>query len=146
MKRIGFGACLLFAVLTLMAFRPLSVTAGEQATYTMGIIPTWEPVMTHTQWIPFVERLAKETGLPFKLKVYETMADFERDIVSPTGPDFIFANALQVVVAHEAQGYIPLVKGGGSIRAVLFVRKDSPVQRADELAEKRIAFVGDKNL
>ena len=93
-----------------------------------------------------MERLSQETGLDFRLKVYETMADFERDIVSPKAPDFIFANALQIVVAHQAQGYLPLVRGNKMVRAVIFVRKDSPARTADDLSGKRIAFVGAKNL
>ncbi|MBU0482493.1 MAG: phosphate/phosphite/phosphonate ABC transporter substrate-binding protein [Proteobacteria bacterium] len=146
MKYFEKKFCLLLILLLLIALPLREAAATNREKYTIGVIPTWDPVVTHTQWIPFVEKLAKKTGLSFKLKIYETMADFERDIVSPTGPDFIFANSLQAVVAHEAQGYLPLVKGSASIRAVLFVRKDSPVHTVEELAGKRIAFVGDKNL
>jgi len=50
------------------------------------------------------------------------------------------------VVAHGEQGYAPLVRGGDQVRAVLFVRKDSPLQTVDDLSGRRIAFVGEKNL
>lgn len=120
--------------------------AGPGAEYTIGVVPSFPPVATHTRWTPFVERLSQETGLAFRLKVYEQMADFERDIVSPKAPDFIFANALQVVVAHKTQGYLPLVRGKGQVRGMVFVRRDSPARTVDDLAGKRIAFVGAKNL
>lgn len=74
------------------------------------------------------------------------MRDFERDIITPEAPDFIFANALQTVVAHELQGFVPLVRGGPTVKALIFVRQDSPVKTVDDLIGKRIAFVGEKNV
>lgn len=145
MLKTRFVTGLLLAVgLILCQFPP--AVAEERSKYSLGIVPAAPPVVTHTLWAPFVERLARETGHDFRLKVYEKMADFERDIVAPAGPDFIFANSLQIVVAHRAQGYIPLVRGGGMVWAELFVRRDSPVKTVAELAGKKIAFVGQKNL
>ena len=134
---------LLLAGLTI--FLPIA-SAEPATTYTLGVVPSFPPVATHTRWMPFVERLSQETGLNFRLKVYEQMVDFERDIVSPGAPDFIFANALQVMVAHKAQNYQPLVRGKGQVRGVIFVRRDSPARSVNDLAGKRIAFVGAKNL
>jgi phosphonate transport system substrate-binding protein len=135
----------LILLAALMLFLP-PASAKQGTVYTLGVVPSFPPVATHTRWAPFVERLSQETGLDFRLKVYETMAEFERDIVSPKAPDFIFANALQIVVAHQAQGYLPLVRGSKTVRGVVFVRKDSPARTADDLSGKRIAFVGAKNL
>jgi ABC-type phosphate/phosphonate transport system substrate-binding protein len=74
------------------------------------------------------------------------MVDFEREIITAEAPDFIFANALQTVVAHQDQGFLPLVRGRRPVTAELFVRRDSPITTVDDLAGKRIAFVGEKNL
>ncbi|NTV13581.1 MAG: phosphate/phosphite/phosphonate ABC transporter substrate-binding protein [Desulfobulbaceae bacterium] len=143
LTRLG-NKVLLAAVLLLW---PFSLTAAEPGPgFTLGVIPSAPPVATHTLWSPMVERLARETGLPFRLKVYEKMADFERDIVSPAAPDFIFANSLQIVVAHQAQGYVPLVRGSGTVWVELFVRGDSSYKAVDDLAGRKIAFVGSKNL
>jgi phosphonate transport system substrate-binding protein len=130
----------------LLLCRFLPAAAEESRKYSLGIVPSAPPVTTYTLWAPFVERLSRETGLDFRLKVYEKMADFELDIIAPEGPDFIFVNSLQIVVAHQAQGYIPLVRGGGKVWAELFVRRDSPVKTVADLAGKRVAFVGSKNL
>jgi ABC-type phosphate/phosphonate transport system substrate-binding protein len=143
MTRIVRTILILFAAL--LCIFP-SASAKEGAVYTLGVVPSFPPVATHTRWAPFVERLSKETGFDFRLKVYETMADFERDIVSPKAPDFLFANALQIVVAHKTHGYLPLVRGGKMVRAVIFVRTDSPARTVDDLSGKMIAFVGAKNL
>lgn len=146
MRCLKYGVCLLLTLLTLIAFPPGPATAAEAKVYRLGVIPTWPPVVTHTDWAPFVERLAKDTGHGFRLKVYENMVDFERDIITPEAPDFIFANALQAVVAHQDQGFLPLVRGFRPVTAELFVRKDSPITIVDDLTDKRIAFVGEKNL
>ena len=140
----GYRAVLLL-VAGLSLFLPIA-SAKQGAVYTLGVVPSFPPVATHARWTPFVERLSKETGLNFRLKVYEQMSDFERDIVSPGAPDFIFSNSLQIVLAHKYQGYTPLVRGGKLIWADIFVRHDSPVSTLDDLSGKRIAFVGAKNL
>ena len=136
---------LLFGVFAIMVFHPLAA-AEEGKVYHIGVIPTWPPVVTHTKWSPFVERLSQVTGLTFQLKVFERMRDFEQDIILPEAPDFIFANALQTVVAHEIQGFVPLVRGDSTVKALIFVRQDSPIKTVDDLAGKRIAFVGEKNV
>lgn len=146
MLRIRNGVCLLLSALMLMSFQPLSARSEERKVYRIGVIPTWPPVVTHTDWSPFVARLINDTGLALRLKVYENMSDFEHDILTPEAPDFIFANALQIVVAHREQGFLPLIRGGNAIQAELFVRKDSPTRTVDDLEGKKIAFVGEKNL
>ncbi|MDD2900742.1 MAG: phosphate/phosphite/phosphonate ABC transporter substrate-binding protein [Desulfuromonadaceae bacterium] len=124
---------------------PALASGAQQHVYTIAVIPSAPPVTLHRQWIPFVDRLTRETGFEFQLKMYERMADFERDIWSGT-PDFIFASPIQTVVAHKANGYVPLVRGGKQISVGLFVRKDSPFKNISDLKGKTISFVGNKNL
>ena len=130
-------AALLFAV-------ALPAGAVQRKIYDFGVMPLAPPVAMHTLWVPFIERLSRDTGLDFRLKVYDKMSDFEQDI-SRGGPDFIFANPLQAVVAHEAQGYVPLVRGSRRVSVELFVRRDSPIRTVDDLANRKIALVGNKN-
>ncbi|MGE5466811.1 MAG: phosphate/phosphite/phosphonate ABC transporter substrate-binding protein [Ignavibacteria bacterium] len=119
--------------------------AAEPPVYTVAVMPLAPPVTMNTLWTPFVERLAKATGLKFRLKHYERMAEFERDIWSG-GPDFIFSSPIQVAVAHAAQGYVPIVRARQLVGVGLFVRNDSPVRRLEDLAGKKISFVGNKNV
>jgi len=123
----------------------LPADADQKQPYTIAVIPSAPPVTLHKQWTPFVERLTRETGLEFRLKMYEKMAEFERDIWSGV-PDFIFSSPIQTVVAHMEKGYLPLVRGGKEIAIGLFVRKDSPFRSIDDLSGKTISFVGNKNL
>lgn len=130
---------------TLLSCCTLPSFAGQERAYTIAVMPSAPPVTLHKIWMPFVERLSHETGLVFTLKMYERMADFERDIWSGM-PDFIFASPIQTVVAHESNGYLPLVRGGKAVAIGLYVRSDSPITTMDELAGKKISFVGNKNL
>jgi phosphonate transport system substrate-binding protein len=139
----------LIAVIVLGSYLIAASSAGgadlQKRTYTIAVIPSAPPVVTHTQWTPFVERLTEGAGIQLRLKVYETMAAFERDIWSGD-PDFIFASPIQTVVAHTRSGYEPLVRGGNPVSVRLFVRRDSPVRTLADLSGKTIAFVGNKNL
>ncbi len=119
--------------------------AQHKDPYTLAVIPSAPPVATYALWAPFVDRLSHDTGILLRLKVYDKMSDFEQDIVQGI-PDFLFVSPFQAVVAHEAQAYAPLVRGSRPVSAELFVRKDSPIMTVDDLSNKRIAFVGDKNL
>lgn len=134
---------LVFALLILAAVTAAS--AKTRASYVLAVIPSAPPVTMHTLWAPLAERLSRDTGFDINLKVYEKMSDFERDI-SKGAPDFIFVNPLQAVVAHEAQGYAPLVRGSRRISAELVVRRDSPIRTIDDLSGRKIALVGNKSL
>lgn len=123
----------------------LPAAASQRNVYALAIIPSAPPVTMHTQWTPFVERLSRETGLDIRLKLYEKMAEFERDIWSGT-PDFIFSSPIQLMVAHKSSGYVPFLRGSKPIAVGLFVRKDSPIRSIDDLTGKKISFVGNKNL
>jgi phosphonate transport system substrate-binding protein len=142
-NRMMIFRCMVMAMLIFGSTVP--AFAGEATVYTLAIIPSAPPVTLHKQWFPFVERLSRETGLEFRLKLYERMAEFERDIWNGE-PDFIFSSPIQAVVAHKAQGYLPLVRGGSPVAVGLFVRKDSPLKSIDDLAGKKVSFVGNKNI
>ncbi len=141
--KVFLFACLLPVTFAIAANTPVSAATGKA--YTIAVIPSAPPVALHKQWTPFVERLSRETGLEFQLKMYEKMAEFERDIWSGT-PDFIFSSPIQTVVARKTNGYVPLVRGGKDISVGLFVRKEAPFKSIDDLAGKSISFVGNKNL
>jgi phosphonate transport system substrate-binding protein len=134
---------LLIAAFILLAISP--VRAADTHKYTFAVPPLMPMITTHANWSPFVERLGRETGLEFELKLYETMDQFEKDISRGT-PDFVFLHSVQVVAAKSAQGYIPLVRNSKLVSGSIVVRKDSPIKSVQELEGKTMAFVGEKNL
>lgn len=120
-----------------------AAAAGE--VFFLGVVPGAPPVTMHKLWTPVVDRLSKETGFEFRLKVYDRMAEFEREIGHGV-PDFIFSSPIQLVIARQSAGYIPLVRDSKLIEIGLFVRQDSPIHSIDDLSGKKISFVGNKNI
>lgn len=136
---------LLCCALLLEGPAPPAHAKDAPAPYILAVIPQLPPITMHTNWTPFVQRLKKETGLEFTLKVYDSMDRFEDDLIRGV-PDFLYTNPTQMVLAKHSQGYIPLVRNSKPLAGYLFVRKDSPIKRIDDLQGKTIAFVGAKNL
>lgn len=61
----------------------LATAAGLAETgssYNLAVIPSAPPAATRVQWAPFLERLSRETGLRFQLKLYEKIEPFEEDL------------------------------------------------------------------
>lgn len=123
----------------------LPASAKQKSAYTIAVLPSAPPVALHTLWAPVLEQLSAGTGLRFRLKLFERMADFEREIGEGTA-DFIFASPIQTVVAHKMHSYLPLVRGGKQVSIGLFVRRDSHIRTIDDLSGNTISFVGNKNV
>lgn len=119
--------------------------AADGAAYTLAILPSAPAATMNGLWTPFVKRLSKSTGLEFRLKHYQTMDEFERDVASGA-PDFTFSSPIQAAAAHVANGYVPLVRARKPVAIGLFVRSDSPIRRVEDLAGRKISFVGNKNI
>lgn len=142
--RNGFSMFLFIMVFS-PHFLAQSVLSEAKSPYILSVVPQLPAVTMHTNWSPFVEMLKKETGEEFRIKVYDTMKEFEEDYTKGAC-DFLFANPVQAAAAHRAQGYIPLVRSGRKITGILFVRKDSNIYSLQDLRGKEVAFVGSKNL
>ncbi len=122
-----------------------TATAAEAIIYTFAVIPGAPPAVMSKMWTPVIERLSKDTGIAFRLKFFDQMAEFERDIWSGT-PDFIYASPIQTVVARRGARFIPLVRDSKLADIKLYVRQDSPIRSIDDLDNKQISFVGNKNI
>ncbi len=117
--------------------------AAETA-YQVGIIPQAPPVAMYERWGPVLARLAAVSGVPLKAKLYDNMQAFEQDFQAGN-PDLLFAHPAMFAAAHKAQGYVPLVRDRRELSGWIFVRNDSPVRTLEELAGKRVGFVGEKS-
>lgn len=145
MKRPAIPAVpFLFLALLLVTLLAAPPRAAAEAPLLFGIIPQKPPVEMHRQWSPFVERLSKEAGVPIRLKVYDNMSDFERDCEEGR-PDLIYSHPAMLAAWKMSRGYLPLVRDSRKLSGILFVRKDAPIRNATELADRRIAFVGNRN-
>lgn len=118
---------------------------AQKPKYTIAVLPQRPPVAMNTAWGPFLERLARETGMDFKLKLYDKMSLFEDDFAKGR-PDFIFATPTQTVEARHLQHYRPLVRSTRLVSGIIVARKDSPINSIEDLEGKEIAFIGAENL
>lgn len=137
-------AVLLF-LFSVVCIDQVHAARAEQKTYIFAVLPQQPPLAMHTLWTPLVERLSRDTGIRFKLKLYDRMNIFEQDALKGL-PDFIFTTPPMTVIAHLDQGYTPLVRSSHPISGVLFTSKDSPIHSVAELEQKDIAFVGSRNV
>lgn len=113
--------------------------------YTFAVIPQGPPETMNKNWRPFIDRLSNDTGLALKLKLYERMENFEKDLREGK-VDFAYMNPIQQIKAWHASGYIPLVRSKNIIRGIIFVKKDSDIQNMRDLDGKEIALVGSGNV
>lgn len=114
--------------------------ADHPPQYTLAVVPQLPPVETHRNWLPFVERLEKMTGLDIHIKVYQGMRQFDNAFLKGM-PDFVYLNPYHEVMAKRSQGYIPLVRDSSKpLVGILVVRADSPYHSVKDLNHKELVF------
>jgi phosphonate transport system substrate-binding protein len=114
-----------------------SALIGAQ-TFSVGVVPQFEPRKMFGIWQPLVDDLARRTGHSFSLVVPLTVSDFERELEKGSY-DFVYANPYHILRVYPKQAYLPLVRDRTPLRGILLVRKDSPVQSLKELHGKSLA-------
>ncbi|WJW74416.1 phosphate/phosphite/phosphonate ABC transporter substrate-binding protein [Thiohalobacter sp. IOR34] len=123
---------LLFACLT-----PLSLRAE---TFSWSVVPQFTGTEIHRDWTPLLNSLSRMTGHQFRLKIYDSIPDFEEDFLRGDS-DIAYMNPYHAVMAHRAQGYIPIIRDSASrLTGILLVRRDSPIHDIRQLQGTRIAF------
>ena len=135
---------LLNQFLTILVLLSLIVSTapaqGQEKAFIFGIVPQFEAKKMRTIWQPIINYLKKETGYNFTIKGSPTISDFEIEYMQGDF-DFAYMNPLHIVLAHESQGYIPLVRDvGDTLHGVLVVKKDSGITDVSQLNGKTIAF------
>lgn len=126
-------------------FVSVALTAGpasaETATvYTISRAPQLSPSVLAKIWQPFIDYLTTETGSSFRLKLYGTRRDFEKDLVQGT-PDFFFGNPGYFIVGRKLHNYSPLVRSNARLlKGIIVVRKDGPIRTIADLDGQVLAF------
>lgn len=110
---------------------------AEPARYIVAVAPQYSPVATYESWKPFVDYLSGATGTKFELKVVNSVAKFENDIMTEVF-DFAYMSPYYQVKAKEH--YVPLVHDGSAkLTGILVVRNDDPAQSIKELSGEKFA-------
>jgi phosphonate transport system substrate-binding protein len=116
------------------------VWSAEKMVYRFGVVPQFEQRKLFRIWRPILDELEQRTGLGFKLVGSAKIPVFEQKF-EQGDYDFAYMNPYHLLVAHDCQGYQPLVRDGGRmLNGILVVAKESSIQSVQELSGKRIAF------
>lgn len=108
--------------------------------YTFDVVPQFTAAKIHTAWAPLLQRVGKEAGLCFELKIAPSIPEFEQSFLRGQA-QFAYVNPYHAVLAYQKQKYAPLLADAHEpLTGILVVRKDSTVQNIDALAGKPLAF------
>lgn len=115
----------------------------------MHVLPRLGTDATRQAMLPLATALKQKLELDVVLHVYPNMGEFEKGLRANRGPALINANPLQAVQLIDRRyeviaQQLPTQSPQG-MRALIFVRQDSPYRALTDLHGKRIAFGGDRN-
>lgn len=115
-------------------------TAHAEEIYTWSVVPQFTGIAVHRDWTPVLEAIEKDTGHRIKLKLYESIPQFEAGFTDGR-PDFAYMNPYHAVMANKTQGYRPIIRDGKrKLTGILVVRNDSTIKSVQDLKGARIAF------
>jgi phosphonate transport system substrate-binding protein len=136
----GFSAFCCALLLTTLCVASPAAWSAEKVTYSFGVVPQYEQRKLFRIWRPVLDELEQRTGFTFELVGSSSIPVFEQKLLQGTY-DFGYMNPYHLLMANDAQGYLPLVMDGGRrLKGILVVPKESSVQSVQELAGKPIAF------
>jgi len=125
-------------LLGLLASFPAHAQTNLQ-TFTLSVVPQFTPVDIGQRWTPLLRHLEAETGYRFQLRLLEKIPRFESDFLAGI-PDLVYLNPYHMLMAADAQGYIPLVRGTDPLIGILVAAQDGPIKTLQDLNGKRLAF------
>lgn len=140
MKRTqwGWNACLIGTVLGLVT--GIRCAGAAPQSFKVGVVPQYEVSELHEIWGALLTRLGQKLGADFQLVGSPSIPAFEQALASGTY-DFAYLNPYDMVVAHRAAGYEPLLRDiSNNLHGILVVAKDSPIKSVTELNGKPVAF------
>jgi len=106
--------------------------------YSFSVAPQFERRQLFSIWQPIVDELQRRTGLHFDLVTSLSVGDYDKDVKAGTY-DFVYVNPYMVPRIEKQPGYQPLIRDSAPLHGILVVRKDSPLQRVEDLHGKTLA-------
>jgi phosphonate transport system substrate-binding protein len=136
----GFSAFFVALLFATFCITSPPTWSAERTTYSFGVVPQYEKRKLFRIWRPVLDELEQRTGFTFKLVDSSNIPAFEGKFLEGAY-DFAYMNPYHLLMAHDAQGYLPLVRDGDRmLKGILVVPKESPIQSVKELAGKTVAF------
>jgi phosphonate transport system substrate-binding protein len=137
----------LFAVMAALAFfaalavRPVPASAEIK----FGILPRLSAVEMSQMFSPLADYLTKETGEKVTLVIPKDFDAF-KNMVKAGQADIVFSNPLVYVELRKTANLAPLAlssepKSGTRFRGIIIARKDSGIEKLQDLKGKKLSFV-----
>ena len=127
------------AATSLLAVPAGRAMAQARRELTLAVVPQFPAAVLHRDWAPLLDRLTATVGVDFRLQLQPTIPRFEADVLAGSA-DLAYLNPYHQVMAHRAQGYLPLVRSRVSLSGVLVVQRDDPITSVRALDGKTLAF------
>jgi phosphonate transport system substrate-binding protein len=139
-KKFALKNLLLSCLTGLSCLLPVGVSANPPAepTYSFSVAPQFERRKLFSIWQPIVDDLRRRTGLRFELVTSLSVGEYDNDVKNGRY-DFIYVNPYMVPLIEKRPGYQPLIRDSAPLHGILVVRKDSPLQRVEDLRDKTLA-------
>jgi phosphonate transport system substrate-binding protein len=129
--------CFLASLFCLLPFAAAANPSVEPA-YSFSVAPQFERRQLFRIWQPIVDDLQRRTGLRFELVTSLSVGDYDSDVKNGRY-DFIYVNPHLMPLIEKQPGYQPLIRDSAPLHGILVVRKDSPLQRVEDLRGKTLA-------
>lgn len=139
MKRVAAVAVLVYAVMSCL------LSGNALAEIKFGILPRLSAVELTTMFAPLTEYLTKETGEKVSLVIPRDFDAFKA-MVAAGQVDMGFANSIVYIQLKKDVAVDPLAlsaekKAGTKFRGIIIARKDSGIERIQDLKGKKLIFV-----
>jgi len=113
---------------------------AEDAPLTVGIVPQFPPEQIFSTWTPLLEALEAKLDERLKLRIFQSIPDFEAAFTRGE-LDIAYMNPYHAVMAHQAQGYVPIVRDDDRrLSGVLVGRRDAGITDVRQLDGATVAF------
>ena len=124
----------------MLAILALPFCSQAADSYSVGVVPQFDARHITRVWQPILEEVSRLSGVTLELKTSSSIPEFEQQFASGAY-DFAYMNPYHAILAHQKQGYEPVLRDTGrSLHGIIVVRKDSEFTSVSQLDGKTVAF------
>mgnify|MGYP001823989483 FL=1 len=124
----------------MLAFFALPFCSHAADSLSVGVVPQFDARHITRVWQPILEEISRLSGIALELQTSSSIPEFEQQFASGAY-DFAYMNPYHAILAHQKQGYEPVVRDAGrSLHGIIVVRKDSALTSVEQLDGETVAF------
>lgn len=138
-------------------FRGIDYTDYGERTIKVAVLPLYSPLTIYKRYEPLMRYLSEKTGYEFKLTIPENFEEFIK-IVSSGKVHFSYQNPYTFALVSKRYPIKPLaitigedctteegICGNEKFRGIIITRKDSGINKVEDLKGKKIMIVSPKS-